>query len=679
VARARLLHVAQKELDLPPAALDSIIDALGGSENVAEMTGRKGRMLRQARGRERWAWAPRAKPDSGEMDNLNVKEAKFFMNGTKLVAIISDAASTGISLHADARVPNQRRRVHLTLELAWSADKAVQQLGRSHRANQTSAPIYVLLCTDVGGEARFGSAVARRLQAMGALTKGDRRAEIGSLDAFNLDTVWGKRALKALLRAGFEGETTILPHLTDNSETLALVHAAFAGLGASTAKDRDTLEVKKFLNRMLGLPLAQQSLLFDLFNASLSAIVTNAKRDGRYDSGVADITSGARLAEAESPLWRDPVTGAQARSATIEVDRGISFDAALQFLAEAEAAALGLHGGDSAGQEEAQDASDLQAKARNRNQTSPHGTPSHAAAMSAGHESNDQSASRSPEDPPAEDAAQVGRISRTEQMADDGIRGHVRQVVAGGASNTSHQVIGDFDESDGAEESSGTKANSSDAQANERGNELDDVERGGFFRSRFKHSGEHLMVLALPKANDPSLAVLTRPNTGRSMLDEEWRDLHRKYERVLPHEASRGEWTAAYEAANHERVGGRLTRVQLLTGSTLPMLPVLEEIVKKYAPALSKRDIAISAVRVQLDGKRLLGVRFARALMEELKQVVNLKDMTVFHPPGDLATVVSTFTALWPLPITSRLASFIKAQKCGACHFGAVLQRHKML
>ena len=81
-------------------------------------------------------------------------------------------------------------------------------------------------------------------KAMGALTKGDRRAEIGSLDAFNLDTVWGKRALKALLRAGFEGETTILPHLTDNSETLALVHAAFAGLGASTAKDRDTLEVR---------------------------------------------------------------------------------------------------------------------------------------------------------------------------------------------------------------------------------------------------------------------------------------------------------------------------------------------------------------------------------------------------------------------------------------------------
>ena len=97
---------AAHALRLPNSVLDRLIHELGGSDKVAEMTGRQGGLVRDG---DKVRHEVR-RVSEGARNKANLYEREQFNSGKKLVAIISEAASAGISLHADKRVPASRGR-----------------------------------------------------------------------------------------------------------------------------------------------------------------------------------------------------------------------------------------------------------------------------------------------------------------------------------------------------------------------------------------------------------------------------------------------------------------------------------------------------------------------------------------------------------------------------------------
>ncbi|XP_039751873.1 protein strawberry notch isoform X2 [Pararge aegeria] len=339
---------------LPPNTLDQLVDELGGTDNVAEMTGRKGRVVQTEDGQI--LYESRSEADV-PLETLNLTEKQRFMDGEKDVAIISEAASSGISLQSDRRARNQRRRVHITLELPWSADRAIQQFGRTHRSNQVNAPEYVFLISDLAGERRFASTVAKRLESLGALTHGDRRAtESRDLSQFNIDNKYGRTALEAVMKAIMKYETPLVPPPGDYAgDFFQDVASALVGVGlivnseaapGMLALDKDYNNMSKFLNRILGMPVDLQNRLFKYFTDTLAAVMEQARRSGRFDLGILDLGSAGesvRRVRCVRFLRRHATGQAPVELHTVHSERGLEWSVALEKLSAGGSAEEGFY------------------------------------------------------------------------------------------------------------------------------------------------------------------------------------------------------------------------------------------------------------------------------------------------------------------------------------------------
>ncbi|CAG04856.1 unnamed protein product [Tetraodon nigroviridis] len=365
--------------ELPLNTLDELIDRFGGPDKVSEMTGRRGRVVRRPDGIVRYE----SRAEQGlTIDHINLKEKDRFMSGEKvkinichaqrslyhctinnsttliyhfhfqLVAIISEAASSGISLQADKRVKNQRRRVHMTLELPWSADRAIQQFGRTHRSNQVTAPEYIFLISELAGERRFASIVAKRLESLGALTHGDRRAtESRDLSKYNFENKYGTKALDKITKSIMGHIENKVPPPQDypgggamffRDMKLGMMDVGILckdpRFGISTEKD---CSITKFLNRILGLEVHKQNSLFQYFTDNFDYLIEKDKKEGKYDMGILGTVATSRfllyLAPGNDEIYEErqenfltagnPQDG-QVILYKISVDRGMPWDEA---------------------------------------------------------------------------------------------------------------------------------------------------------------------------------------------------------------------------------------------------------------------------------------------------------------------------------------------------------------
>ena len=296
----------EKLAALPPvqAALDQILHRFGG-EAVAEVTGRSRRVLRIADASgERLAL--RNRPASA-----NLAETAAFMAGDKRILVFSMAGGTGRSYHADLGCGNTRRRIHYLLEPGWRADQAIQGLGRTHRTHQAPAPLFRPVTTDVKGERRFIATIARRLDSLGAITRGQRDSQtaMGGGDATlfrasdNLESPYAKVALRQFYIALWRGN--IAGWSMDRFEDATGLKLIWEG-----SLKEDLPPMPRFLNRLLALPIAEQNELFAELEARIEANIEQAFEAGTHEQGVETIRADSLTVASRETVHVHEASGA---------------------------------------------------------------------------------------------------------------------------------------------------------------------------------------------------------------------------------------------------------------------------------------------------------------------------------------------------------------------------------
>lgn len=309
VAMREALLARLGAIRVPESPLDMIVNTFG-VDQVAEVTGRKRRIVYVERDGSRF------KDIEKRSDSKAKADADAFMADQKRVLIFSEKGGTGRSYHADRKAKNQRKRRHILLQAGWRADKAIQGFGRTHRSNQVHTPEYVMVrIPEIPGQARFISSIARRLDQLGALTKGQRQT--GGQGFFsardNLESDYAKDALLLLFRSIASGEASVSLEDFQAQTGLQLVDRSGNVLA-------DLPPITQFLNRLLSMKLDAQNKVFDDFMTRFEGIIKAEMEAGTFDQGLETLRAQRIEVLQDKEVYRHPDTGATARYVELDLE-----------------------------------------------------------------------------------------------------------------------------------------------------------------------------------------------------------------------------------------------------------------------------------------------------------------------------------------------------------------------
>lgn len=302
-------ELIEKLMFLPPisGALEQILFHFG--DEVAEVTGRSVRLLKCPE-------TGRIYVDRRPINKSNLAETQRFMDGEKRILVFSDAGGTGRSYHADLSARNQQQRSVYMAEPGWRADKACQALGRAHRTNQASAPIvHIVACTNIPGEKRFVSTIAKRLFALGALTRGQRQAAGENIFSArdDLESDYAKAALVSFLQ---------LMARNHFPECGVAEFECLTGLELINKNDASIntkgIPITRFMNRLLALKLDMQRILFDYLDRMIEHNIDAAIQTGLYEVGVETLHGKSFKVISEQTLHIHEESGAETHCLGIE-------------------------------------------------------------------------------------------------------------------------------------------------------------------------------------------------------------------------------------------------------------------------------------------------------------------------------------------------------------------------